>query len=431
MKDLKGMCAKCPKYETCDTLCDACEKYVSQDYVPIMEGLVDINIENRSVMTGWGSIDLDNPTTLKKAIVGMYKDGKNINEISKYVNCSTQYINKIIREYCNRTNKNRHLKDDIIELFKKGYQNAAICGFLNCSKSYVSEVIKNYRIEKILCDDKYNKIYKEIEKIDNKGVKSTTIRYVIKSMCEVMTIREVQKYLPYSRSSISRFKNGNNFKNRDKYIYKTINCLHRIKERYKKAYYNTCKAYYNTYADKLLSYCEEVRKEPKNNKNLQVKCTYCGKWFTPTSQQVFQRIAAIEGKYSLGTENKFYCSEQCKKDCPCYNRVIYRKGENPLIDYRKTVDILTDINYDEYKDDINPNNLERGKRKYHIDHIYSVIDGFNNNIPEEVIANPANLRMLWYSDNINKKGKSEITKEELYKNFNNFCKNKSSLLKLK
>lgn len=46
---------------------------------------------------------------------------------------------------------------------------------------------------------------------------------------------------------------------------------------------------------------------------------------------------------------------------------------------------------------------KRGKRKYHLDHITSICEGFKKGIPVDVIANIKNLQMLWWKDNLHKK----------------------------
>lgn len=72
---------------------------------------------------------------------------------------------------------------------------------------------------------------------------------------------------------------------------------------------------YDTYAPQI-DWCEEVRRESNNENILQVKCTYCGKWYTPTIIQVCGRIKSISGK---GTgEGRFYCSNECKHECPIF-----------------------------------------------------------------------------------------------------------------
>jgi len=71
-----------------------------------------------------------------------------------------------------------------------------------------------------------------------------------------------------------------------------------------------------------LNYAEKCRKNKEDPNILEVKCTYCGKWFKPTLQQVMYRINSLEqlsgsSKYS---EQRFYCSTGCKKACPIYGK---------------------------------------------------------------------------------------------------------------
>jgi len=81
--------------------------------------------------------------------------------------------------------------------------------------------------------------------------------------------------------------------------------------------------------------------------------------------------------------------------------------------YREAIDNLTKRIYRKYKSYINPNNHKRG-RYYHLDHIYSVIDGYENDIPIEIISNPNNLRLIPAQENLNKNGNSYISKMMLY-----------------
>jgi len=76
-------------------------------------------------------------------------------------------------------------------------------------------------------------------------------------------------------------------------------------------------AYYNSYVNKI-SYCEETREDPDNKELLQVKCTWCGKWFNPTNKIIDNRIGALNGRKT--GEGRLYCSEGCKKCCPVYNK---------------------------------------------------------------------------------------------------------------
>lgn len=47
------------------------------------------------------------------------------------------------------------------------------------------------------------------------------------------------------------------------------------------------------------------------------------------------------------------------------------------------------------------------------DHIYSVMEGFKNNIDSKILSHPANCQLMIHNDNISKGNKSSITLEEL------------------
>jgi len=79
-------------------------------------------------------------------------------------------------------------------------------------------------------------------------------------------------------------------------------------------------ACYDTENSKIL-FCEETRRDPDNENILNVKCTYCGKWFRPTGIQVNNRTVALNG-IKQG-EQRLYCSQECKNLCPTYNQVKY------------------------------------------------------------------------------------------------------------
>lgn len=82
--------------------------------------------------------------------------------------------------------------------------------------------------------------------------------------------------------------------------------------------------------------------------------------------------------------------------------------------YRRIVVNLSNVNYRRYINEINPKNLLRGRNKYHLDHKFSTLEGFKNNIPPYIISNCNNLEMLSERDNISKNNKCSITKEELF-----------------
>lgn len=94
-----------------------------------------------------------------------------------------------------------------------------------------------------------------------------------------------------------------------------------------------------------------------------------------------------------------------------------------ISNYEAYVLRLTERNYKRYKSIINPLDLLRSRNNYHLDHIYSVMEGFRNNIPPEIIANPNNLQMLLENINIVKNDRSDISLEKLYNNYNHWEEN--------
>lgn len=85
--------------------------------------------------------------------------------------------------------------------------------------------------------------------------------------------------------------------------------------------------------------------------------------------------------------------------------------------YRKTVYKLTESVYKKFKQIINPNDLKRGIRKYHIDHKFSVLEGFKNNIPPYIISHYSNLEMLIHNENHSKDCNCSITMNDLFGGF--------------
>jgi len=79
---------------------------------------------------------------------------------------------------------------------------------------------------------------------------------------------------------------------------------------------------YDTYFKKLEKY-DECRQDPENTDLLQVRCTYCNRWFNPTNIDINNRILAISNL--LKGENRLYCSNGCKSACPIFGRKMSEK----------------------------------------------------------------------------------------------------------
>lgn len=80
-------------------------------------------------------------------------------------------------------------------------------------------------------------------------------------------------------------------------------------------------ALFDTYAGQI-NFCESVRRDPDNQSILQVKCAYCGKWFTPLIHAVQNRIRGLEKL----DDHRFYCSDGCRSECPIFRKYKYPSG---------------------------------------------------------------------------------------------------------
>jgi hypothetical protein len=74
-------------------------------------------------------------------------------------------------------------------------------------------------------------------------------------------------------------------------------------------------------------------------------------------------------------------------------------------DYRLLVRKLSDITYRQFKEEINPLNYRRGKKTWHLDHIFPIIECFKQGWPAEKAASRENLQMLHWQENLMKSGK--------------------------
>jgi len=74
-----------------------------------------------------------------------------------------------------------------------------------------------------------------------------------------------------------------------------------------------------------LSFCENIREN--RNKNIEVTCTYCGKWFVPNRSYLIKRTRYVNSEESH--EYRLYCSQQCKDNCPIFNQILYPRGYSP------------------------------------------------------------------------------------------------------
>lgn len=82
---------------------------------------------------------------------------------------------------------------------------------------------------------------------------------------------------------------------------------------------------FNTYAHQI-NWCEEVRRNNEDKNILEVKCTYCGKWYIPNYNSVSNRLQVLKNNKKYTGECRFYCSNSCKQECSIFNQKIWPKG---------------------------------------------------------------------------------------------------------
>ena len=87
--------------------------------------------------------------------------------------------------------------------------------------------------------------------------------------------------------------------------------------------------------------------------------------------------------------------------------------------YRSEVEYYTKLSWINYFDEINPTRIERGPEQ-HLDHIFSIHEGFNQCIPPEIVGHWTNLQMLSRSKNDSKNTECWKTKDQLLEDYDKY-----------
>ena len=122
--------------------------------------------------------------------------------------------------------------------------------------------------------------------------------------------------------------------------------------------------------------------------------------------------------------NNKYCCVECRRIHERHLMTEYCKYKQDskfnfnLSDFPIEFEFSLIEKYGWYKPKNRGNNLGGISR----DHIYSVNEGFKNNIDPKIISHPANCRLMIHSDNISKNKKSDITIDELLKKIEDWDK---------
>jgi len=122
-------------------------------------------------------------------------------------------------------------------------------------------------------------------------------------------------------------------------------------------------------------------------------------------------------KYGVDNPSKHPTIKQKLSDRNKEWQSLNPKDRTLVEEYYNAVKLVTNKNWYEHFYDINPNKLERSNQ-LHLDHIYSISEGFKNNIPVEVIGHWTNLRLIPKIENSSKGAKCHKTIEELFEDYN-------------
>lgn len=96
--------------------------------------------------------------------------------------------------------------------------------------------------------------------------------------------------------------------------------------------------------DSLYKYWHPKLIFDENRKNyerkVEVKCTYCGKWFVPSPVEMDNRISELKrGK----TGCNFYCSNECKDLCPIHYQVLWPKNYKPYDNINNIIEVSPEL----------------------------------------------------------------------------------------
>jgi len=152
-----------------------------------------------------------------------------------------------------------------------------------------------------------------------------------------------------------------------------------------------------------------VEKIRENNGKIEVVCKYCDQWFRSSTKQLYERIRQIESSDG-NMKNFLYCCDKHKFLCPYSNRVDPKTLKEYEIYKRK---VMNQTNKSLKNNHLK--NIEKRSFDFHLDHKFSIVEGFKNNIDPMIIGHIKNLEMISAQKNTKKSRKCSISLIELLK----------------
>lgn len=175
-----------------------------------------------------------------------------------------------------------------------------------------------------------------------------------------------------------------------------------------------------------LKYGQSGEKNPMFGKKLSVESrlklgkSLRGRKFKPETIELFRQRSLGKNNPRFGKPFKHKPEFFIKMRKTMEERGYWNKPEN--LDgyerYKRQVYYYTNISISKKftKEEIQNRGRLTGKH-IHIDHIFSIIEGFNLKISPEIIGCKSNIRILSVHDNCSKHKKCEFSKEELFKKY--------------
>ena len=110
-------------------------------------------------------------------------------------------------------------------------------------------------------------------------------------------------------------------------------------------------------------------------------------------------------------KSRFCESKLLAKNFKCGICTSIEKKTTKKKAYYKQVWKITESNYKTFRDTIDPDKLR--SVEFHLDHIYSISEGFQNNVPASLIGSPSNLRILRSTLNTSKSSRCDQSLDAL------------------
>lgn len=202
----------------------------------------------------------------------------------------------------------------------------------------------------------------------------------------VWTATPISKRQTFKKYGVSGCPNCNAINRNTKYTEHRQQVLQSLKER-------GIEILDPTYDGRLrLDYTKTLKEE-----KILVRNTHCGHEFYVTPLNLIQSNVECT---ICGPKKRIKAATAWSKA----NSLKWSKTASKWQQYKSTVTSLTEQTYTDHKEQINPNNLPRGKAgidgAYHLDHIVPKRFCFDNNIPAEICAHYTNLQMIGWRENV-------------------------------